>query len=836
MSPSTSRQVFLDSGRYLMLQGEPSDSFFILKKGRLEVLMNDGSGPFREEDVERDGRLVAVLERSNLPIGEIGAIEGTPRSASVRARERSELIQVAGGPRAVTEWIRSNLSAGLLLARTLCARVRSNHLRWHAVRLTSKRASAYIDNFSILYSILNTRIPEPNSTYKFFLDHGRNLIARMDQARPPALADVDREVPPEDIPAPLNRPFAEIEEAYFFSHILSRPPKELEWLVQNQNPHPLEYISHRLARTLPRLSEELHREMREAEEVLDRFYGPRGILRAYVYLFEGLDSDQRRAALPFLKRLLEVARRFEAVIARFWRTTFPNASAFHTDLELLDAVLQGKTVSLPDTPASSDAISEPLPAGASPSRPPRPSPAPTPPSPPSAKPPLKAAEKKSTVPETVAEAEPAEVEVVTDYDFPGALSEMKLNSMERDALRLCLEGNEDPNRVFNAYWNLWPRLWQLSRTYNRKEIRGFLRYGFAPSQPIPTPERLSFDEKTSGPVMYGDQWIRLIYEEKVGPSRNDLGQTIDEYLKANRLGRYRSDEPDPAMDNVYYEVEQVLAKAARAFSAGRGEVAVIRRTPEEIADTAERILTPGKTAETLIRLVRIDFTAFYRDVRFQIAKRSDFLPKEIYPFVLILPSEGDRGISWQEFEGRNKDSPGRILLPELSVIDLFDMMIGVVARFRWNIAKAIAGANWMSPADGGLTGHYYDYVNFYKKNPELSDEQKQKLNDRFAGLSMDADKFALDYSDWIKFESQGIQKLNKVSRRIFIEYCPFALPIRKKLRKHPAFRDLLHKDSNKRLKKRQELERRIYKLEREGFNVENAFDGAFKIYEPFPEE
>ena len=43
-------------------------------------------------------------------------------------------------------------------------------------------------------------------------------------------------------------------------------------------------------------------------------------------------------------------------------------------------------------------------------------------------------------------------------------------------------------------------------------------------------------------------------------------------------------------------------------------------------------------------------------------------------------------------------------------------MIRAIGGFRWELCRSSKGALWADPVEGGITGAFYDYVTFYKKN------------------------------------------------------------------------------------------------------------------------
>ena len=73
------------AGEWLMRQGEPGDSLYVVRSGRLEIVLERP----REE-------VLRVLTRGAV-VGELALITGSPRSASVRARRDSELLKLERG-------------------------------------------------------------------------------------------------------------------------------------------------------------------------------------------------------------------------------------------------------------------------------------------------------------------------------------------------------------------------------------------------------------------------------------------------------------------------------------------------------------------------------------------------------------------------------------------------------------------------------------------------------------------------------------------------------------------------------------------------------------------
>ena len=53
--------------------------------------------------------------------------------------------------------------------------------------------------------------------------------------------------------------------------------------------------------------------------------------------------------------------------------------------------------------------------------------------------------------------------------------------------------------------------------------------------------------------------------------------------------------------------------------------------------------------------------------------------------------------------------------------------------------------------------------------------------------------FVKDYQAWMKYESQGSFRLNKVARDILVRYCPFAKDIRQGLATNPQYQNAFHR-------------------------------------------
>jgi CRP-like cAMP-binding protein len=97
-------------GEILLTEGEPSDSILILTRGRVKVFVRQRSG--------RDGLLRELREGAFL--GEIGALAGTPRSATATTASRCVLVRVER--KALERLCRAHPKARAVLEETLADR------------------------------------------------------------------------------------------------------------------------------------------------------------------------------------------------------------------------------------------------------------------------------------------------------------------------------------------------------------------------------------------------------------------------------------------------------------------------------------------------------------------------------------------------------------------------------------------------------------------------------------------------------------------------------------------------------------------------------------------
>lgn len=153
------------------------------------------------------------------------------------------------------------------------------------------------------------------------------------------------------------------------------------------------------------------------------------------------------------------------------------------------------------------------------------------------------------------------------------------------------------------------------------------------------------------------------------------------------------------------------------------------------------------------------------------------VPNRIPPYVLLIPTYGDRGFCWEPFDRYNRvTSRGRIVVP-MYPRDLKIAVLTAVADLRWQVAKEKASYYWM---EEGLTGQYYQYID------------RQKLKGDLKAF------FIEDYVLWMTKEANGVQRLDKEVRGIFWRNMPYPDELKQELRKRSlVYNELCIKDNNR---------------------------------------
>jgi hypothetical protein len=208
-------------------------------------------------------------------------------------------------------------------------------------------------------------------------------------------------------------------------------------------------------------------------------------------------------------------------------------------------------------------------------------------------------------------------------------------------------------------------------------------------------------------------------------------------------------------------------------------------------------VTASKVNEYYANIRSIDYSVFCRQAVYsnpEIGITQFYYDDDITPYMILMPNMGSRASLWQEIEGKNRRTKARMLISILNTENTDDIMLKLFGEYRWELCKTVQGVHWNDVTDPSLTSVYCDYLQFFKKNSSLSSEHKEKLRTDLKKFNNNyKNVFVADYLYYIKYESQGSPRLNKVAREMLFTYCPFSKEIREKLADNPQYTELFNR-------------------------------------------
>ena len=130
------------------------------------------------------------------------------------------------------------------------------------------------------------------------------------------------------------------------------------------------------------------------------------------------------------------------------------------------------------------------------------------------------------------------------------------------------------------------------------------------------------------------------------------------------------------------------------------------------------------------------------------------------------------------------------------------------------------GAQWNNFRYPSLTSEYTDYLQFYKKNNELTPDRREKVKAQLQQCNNKyRDVFTKDYQDWILREAAGALKLNRVAREIMYTYCPLSQSVAKDLLEQTAYKDAARRFMVERGKKEKAFQSSLRRFEKANVEI-----------------
>lgn len=403
--------------------------------------------------------------------------------------------------------------------------------------------------------------------------------------------------------------------------------------------------------------------------------------------------------------------------------------------------------------------------------------------------------------------------------------------------------------IIKVYYDLYKKV--FLKDYASKEetpivIDLFLRYGLLSEKLISESiqeELLSLDRTYSGigncSVYDMKEWLTLILKGEKEPSKSEFDLDYDANLREMRKTGQITAEQQQVMAkdlNAKFDYEiQNMFKTNHRILFGQISAFVPFLFTEGCGSSLNRAyLSKDKINAAVQRLLHIDYSAFYRESLY--AKEGspftkEYIQEEVFPDILVLPCYGSKSVMWQEISGRRRNSKGRFLLPVFLESELDAEMIRLFGRFRWELCRTIQGSSWNNVQIKSLTSEYCDFIQFYRKNRDLSEDKKEKLKMQIQKCRNNTrEVFVVDYENWIKHEANGGLVLSKPVREILATYCPFVKEMRDKIGEQPMFRDAMARFNRERGKRLKEYDLKTRVWEKDGIDVPQEVKNTMRFY------
>lgn len=380
-----------------------------------------------------------------------------------------------------------------------------------------------------------------------------------------------------------------------------------------------------------------------------------------------------------------------------------------------------------------------------------------------------------------------------------------------------------------------------------KAVDLFLRYGFLDERLLTADQQreLYFLDNTareqSGPCKVYDikAWLTCIYKGEKEPSKNEFDQEYVDWLRSNRKrGEITEEGEKEALTNpvlrVRYELQNMFRYNSRVVNGQFSTFVPFLWGESAVKSFQSMLLTPQRVNEAVSKLLEIDYSIFHREVLYVNTEKGiskEYIMKPVYPDIILMPVLGYNGVMWQEITGKKKSREGRFIFPIFADSNLNDMLIKVFGKFRWELCRSIQGNAWNNIKEKSLTSEYADYIQFYRKNRDISEEMREKIKAQIQkGKNNYREIFVIDYEGWMKGESTGAVKLNRIAREILATYCPFRKEIRERLKGMPLFSEAMERLSRNTVKKIKDTELRYRAIEKEGGEITQELKDTLSFY------
>lgn len=396
----------------------------------------------------------------------------------------------------------------------------------------------------------------------------------------------------------------------------------------------------------------------------------------------------------------------------------------------------------------------------------------------------------------------------------GGFSEAETEKLREDLTNFLAledrEGKEDKERrtrkkAVDMFYKVYEAVFFRSLKHRELDpiIEMFLHFGFMDidavgielaDQLVELTEKLFLCQSDHVFTIY--TWLRAVYSGEREPSKNELdldyrGFVLEERKSGNIPESKVADWMNDQTEKVKFEIANFFKSSNRTTSGKMSAFCPVLTADGFGSEPARMLVTESKLKEAMAKIEEIDFGIFLREAYFTDMEaniKSEAYLHRVQPDIILLPNCGMRAMMWQECGGIKVDTPGRFVFPLFTLDDLDRLMVYCCGAFRWEICRKEQGARWNDISSECLTSDFYDYFTFYRKNKDLTAENKEKIKTLLKSSRNNMrEAFTKQYNIWINFEAKGSIRLNKSERNILAKYCPFSKPYREKVASHPMF-------------------------------------------------
>jgi hypothetical protein len=347
----------------------------------------------------------------------------------------------------------------------------------------------------------------------------------------------------------------------------------------------------------------------------------------------------------------------------------------------------------------------------------------------------------------------------------------------------------------------------------------------------------SYTPDPEGNIFTVYEWLKMIFMQEAEPSKNEFDQDWPTYLRDQKNSGTITEERMEAMLNnpqkkLDFELRNLFALGNRMTFGRVTSFVPVFDAQNVLRPLDMAYITAAKINEYYEKIRSIDYSVFCRQAVYsnpEIGITQVYYDEDITPIMILMPNVGSRAALWQDIDGKNRRTRARMLVSIFNTENTEEALIKLFGEFRWEMCKTVQGVHWNDVTDPSLTSMYCDYLQFFKKNSALSADNKEKLKTDLKKFSNNFKHvFIADYLSYIKYESAGSPRLNKVAREILFTFCPFSKEIREKLSDNPQYSELINHHNARIGNIAKPISNLIHRLTKEGIHVPAQIAGQLE--------